>query len=384
MIRDAVSAQVTAALTTAAIKEMIRSIGLYVDRNAEILMTLDLSQRYSFADNDREVIYKAIGVPEAMMVEKIRESRTINKSNRNHNNPFYAACLIAMHFLVKKKMDVEAKTVMTYMSLMMYTSIHKGLYKYGANKQIMDYTIAGLDKSYRIRTMSSIFEFIKDNADVAFDTYKPRIATCDDSDITYVSDAIWTRLKGKLVKIANAYYVNHKEGRYLNADSENIGADPNTYREIDNNSYMVDRLATKVYVKLLNHQFDDRFIKYAITRSDTSYQKLKNLIDDIISTDSNNVCRKYIVAVIEYYLAMSGRGFDYISRGDFITYMKSAYASNTDKEQMIYIKNTLEEWLTEHMATAGRANYGKTSSLGYKKSLYMFFVFVINYEAKVS
>lgn len=384
MIRDAVSKQVAAAFTPAAIKELIRSIGIYVDRNAEILMTLDLSQRYSFGDADREVVYKAIGVPEAMMQEKIRESKTINKTNRNHNNPFYAACMIAMHHLTNMKMDKEARTVMLYMSLMMYTSIHKGLYKYGANREIMDYTLANLDKSYRIRTMSSLFEFIKDNSDVAYDTYRSRIVKCDDSDITYVSDAIWTRLKGKMVKIANAYYDNHKSGHYLNKDTDNIGDDPDTYRMIDNNSFMVDRLATKVYIALLNHQFDDRFIKYAITRSDTSYQKLKNLIDDIISTDSNNVCRGYIVAAIEYYILASGRGFDYIGRGDFITYMKSAYASNSELSQMAVMKTTLDTWLREHMMVSGRSNYGKTAMLGYKKALYMFFIFVINHEAKVS
>lgn len=383
MIRDAVSDQVTAAFTPAAIKEMLRAIGTYVDRNSEILMTLDLSQRYSFGDDDRAVIYNAIGVPEAQMIERIRESKTINKSNRNHSNPFYAACMIAMHHLIRKKMDTEGKVVMMYMSLMMYTSIHKGLYKYGANKQIIDYTIAHLDKSYRIRTMSSLFAFIKDNSDTAYDTYKTRIAKCDDADITYVSDAVWTRLKGKMVKIANAYYDNHKSGRYLNADTDNAGNDPDNYWQMDNNSFMVDRLATKVYVKLLNHQFDDRFIKYSITRSDTSYQKLKNLIDDIISTDTDNTCRRFIVLMIEYYLIASGRGIDYVARGDFITYMKSAYASNTELPQMGEMKTILDNWLQEHMQVSGRSNYGKTAKLGYKKSLYMFFVFVINYEAKI-
>ena len=79
---------------------------------------------------------------------------------------------------------------------------------------------------------------------------------------------------------------------------------------------------------------------------------------------------------------MAGQSFDYIARGDFIVYMKAAYASNTELPQMQLIKSTLDEWLANHMVSVGRTNYGKTAKLGYKKSLYMFFVFVINSTAK--
>ena len=382
MIRDAIEDKVTAALTPAAVKTLNSHIMAYIDRNSEILMSLDLTQRYSFGDYDREIVYQAIGVTEDLMNEKIRESKFINKSNRNNNNPFYASCVIAMSHLLKLKKEKEAKLVMVYMSLMMYTSIHKGLFKYGANKQIMDYTLANLENSYKIRGMSSLFAFITDNSDVAFETYQKRIAKCDDTDITYVTDALWTRLKGKMKKIASAYYKNHESGNYLNADRDVIN--DTEFREIDNNSFMVDRLANKVYLRLLNHQFDDRFLKYSITRSDVSYQKLKNLIDDIISDDENNSVRDYLISCIEYYITTSGKGFDYIGRGDFITYMKSAYASNTDMQQMVHMKSTLDIWLDEHMVVIGRSNYGKTARLGYKKALYMFFVFIINHEVKVS
>ena len=44
--------------------------------------------------------------------------------------------------------------VLTYMSLMMYTSMHKGFFEYEANKQVMDYTIAHLDNTFLIRQLS--------------------------------------------------------------------------------------------------------------------------------------------------------------------------------------------------------------------------------------
>lgn len=360
---------------------MRKSIAAYIDKNSDILLTLDLSQRISFSDYDRAVIYNAAGLNEEQVKVEISNSKYINKTNKIHTNPFYCSCILVMRELLQEKKPDAAQLVISYMSLMMYTSIHKGFFQYNANKNIMDYTIANLDNSYRIRQMKSLYAFIEDNAQVAFKTYQDRIKRADDADITWVVDALWVRIKGKIRKIANAYYDNHKSGRYLNADTTSY--EEGDYHMMDNNSYMIDRLANKTYIKLLNHQFDSRFIKYSITQADTSYNKLRNIIDDIISDDTDNEVKRVISSIIEYYLVQSGKPFEYIPRGDFIVYMKSAYGSNTDTEQMVFIKATLDRWLMENMYKYGKASYGKTAKQQYKKSLYMFFVFIINYEAKV-
>ena len=380
MIKD-VLGPIIAKSVPKSITNMRRSISGYIDKNSEILLALDLSQRISFSDYDRRVIYDGGGVTEDQVVREIKNSKYINKSNKIQSNPFYCTCILVMRELLAEKKDDSAQLVMCYMSLMMYTSIHKGFFQYNANKNIMDYTIANLDNSYRIRQMPSLYAFLEDNAKTAFNTYKDRIKKADDSDITWVVDALWVRIKGKIRKIANAYYDNHKSGKYLNVDSTSY--DEGDYHIMDNNSYMIERLANKAYIKLLNHQFDARFIKYSITQADTSYNKLRNIIDDIISDDEDNDVKKVISSLIEYYLMNSGKPYEYIPRGDFIAYMKSAYGSNTDNQQMVYIKATLERWLNENMYKYGKVAYGKTAKQQYKKSLYMFFVFIINYEAKV-
>ena len=262
---------------------------------------------------------------------------------------------------------------------MMYTSIHKGLFKYNANKEIMDYTLTHLNKNFLIRQMTSLFAFIEDNVNTIIDTYKSRILKADDSDLAYVTDATWVRTRSKLQKIAQQYYKNHREGNYLNADTDVYNDEE--FREIDNNSFVIDRLVNKTYTKLINHQFDNRLLKYSITQSDTSYQKLKNLIDDIVDDDTGEA-RKLISSIIEFYLMQSGKSADYIARGDFIVYMKTAYGTNTDIGQMSYIKSSIDKWLDANMYKYGRANFGKTARQSYRKSVYMFFVFLINMEAK--
>ena len=275
-----------------------------------------------------------------------------------------------------------ASMIVTYMSLMMWTSLHKGFFKYEANKQVMDYTIAHLNNTFSIRQFPSLFAFIQDNTNTVLDTYKSRIAKCEDSDMTWVIDALWTRLKGKMKKISVEFYKNHTSGRYLNSDEDNVDAD--NFHEIDNISFTIDRLTNKVYIKLLNRQYDKRFLKYSINSADTSYQKLLNLVEDIIDSDGDSkTLRPLISSMIEYYVQQSGKPIEYVAKGDFIVFMKTAYSSNTDAIQMGTIKRTIDTWLSENMMKYGKAKYGKTLQIQYRRCLYMFFVFMTNYEAKV-
>ena len=239
-----------------------------------------------------------------------------------------------------------------------------------------------MNNTFSIRECSSLLQFIQDNTTTVIDTYKERIKRCNDDDMTWVIDSTWTRLKGKIKKIASEFYDNHKAGNYLNSDTEEWTSD--TYRELDNQSFAIDRLTNKVYIKLTNRQYDRRFIKYSINRSDTSLSKLTHLIEDIIDQDgTDQTMRKLISAMIEFYLLQSGRPISYIAKGDFIAFMQTSFGSNTEVAQMKLIKSTIDKWLADNMYKYGNARYGNTVKLQYRRCIYMFFVFIINYEAKV-
>ena len=383
MLKDTFGPIIARSLTPAATKTLNKRIAEYVDRNSEILLSLDLSRRYSFADADRQVVYDAGGIDQEKLVAAIKDSKNICSSNKVQSNPFYIATMLVASNLLKKKDEKSTQMVLTYMSLMMYTSMHKGFFEYEANKQVMDYTIAHLDNTFLIRQFPSLFAFIQDNTMTALNTYKSRIIRCDDQDITWVIDSFWTRLKGKLKKIASEFYDNHKSGRYLNADTDSY--DQDSFREIDNASFAIDRLTNKVYIKLINRQYDKRFIKYAIQKADTSYQKLEHLIEDIIDGDGDDKAMHVLISsMIEFYLQQSGRPIAYVAKGDFIVFMQTAFSSNTEAEQMRIVKSTIDRWLAENMYKYGRATYGETVQIQYRRAIYMFFVYVINYYAKAT
>ena len=369
-------------ITPAATKKLTAAIAAYVDRNSDILMSLDMSRRFSFGDADRAVVYEAIGTTEEDVLEAVSRSKEIYQGNRIQSNPFYLMSALLTGYYITKNDVKTAGIVWTYTSLMMYVSIHKGLYKYDANQAVMDYTIAHLDNTFSIREFPSIFAFIQDNTKTVLETYKSRYSRCTDRDATWVIDANWTRLKGKMKKIAAKFYDNHKSGRYLNSDTDSF--DSEDYHQMDNVSFATDRLVNRVYIKLINHQYDKRFIKYSMSGSDTSYNKVLNLIDDIIDGDGDSgSMRKLIDEMIKFYLLQSGKPISYLGKGDFIVYMRTAFASNTAAKEMEFIKSTIDRWLKDNMYKYGRANYGKTVQIMYRRTIYMFFVFMINYEAKL-
>lgn len=362
--------------------QYIRGVSRYIDRNSNIFYTMDFSKRNSFSDSDRAVLYDAIGVDPNKAKASVAKVKCFTNIYRTTANVFYCMTILAMSALIRAKDEKTAILAANYMTLNMYTILNFSYFKYGANKNIMDFTIANLDNSYKVRNMSSLFEWINDNTETWYAKYKDRIIRCEDTDIKWVVDAIQDRINGKLRKIANAYYKNHESGNYLNYDSDSI--DQDDYHIMDNDSYAIDRLSTKVYLKLINHRFDSRFIKYAITRSDTSYTKLANLIDDVLTDDEDSEVRKVVSALIEYYVLSSKKPPDTIGKGEFVSYMKSAYASNTTIPQLEYVKKTIDKWLDENMYKYGRSKYANTAKLQYRKSFYMFLIFVINYEAKTN
>lgn len=385
MLKDTFRPLIAKNLTPSAMKTLEKEIVSYVDRNSEFLMVMELSRRFSFGDQDRDVLYRALGFTEDQLAGEVAKSKQIYSGNKIQSKPFYLATILAAGYFLdmkSKEGDKMANLVITYMSLNMWTSLHKGFFKYEANKQVMEYTLTHLNNTYSIRDFPSVFAFIQDNTATVLNAYADRIKRGTDQDLTWVIDSTWTRLKGKLKKISSEYYANHKAGNYLNSDTEEWTSD--TYRELDNQSFATDRLANKVYIKLTNRQYDRRFIKYSITRSDTSLSKLTHLIEDIIDQDGEDQSmRKLISAMIELYLLQSGRPIQYVAKGDFIAFMQTAFGSNTDAPQMKAIKDIIDQWLAQNMYKYGSARYGTTVKITYRRCIYMFFVFIINYEAKL-
>lgn len=388
------------------INRLKMGIGSFIDKYSYILYTFDFCSRWSFSENDKGVVYDAISITEPELERAIRASKDIPNASKIKSNPFYVACMLLVRGLLKRGDEQMSLLVMVYASMPMYLSAHYGRWHIIPNRNIMDYTIAHLDKGFGITKMRSLYEFIFDNAKTTFDTYRKWLYSDEvitavrvekkhstkkteqivnpgsDAEIARIIDQLFIRIKQKLTNIASEFYDNQKSGRYLNYDSESY--DPENYREVDNDSYAMDRLASKVYNKLINHQFKAQWLKMSITQTSVSLPKLTALFDDIIENDDDESLRKLILATIEYFCMVGGNPVDKVSTGTFVTTLLSGYTSASGAQQMTTIKSILDRWLEENSTRYGKARYGKTAAVAYKKSIFTTILYIINYEAKLS
>lgn len=353
----------------------------YIDRYSHVLYSVDFSEYTYFSDEDREMLYVNIGITEDELDESIKNSKDINTSFKVSSNSFYHACMLSIREAILKNYKDMPKMLGTYMSFMMYSSMLSNFLEHKPNKAIMDYTINNLDNNFKIKKLGSIFSLLEDNVETWIKTYTSQIKRGTDKDFVYVINALQTRIKGKIRKIMNEFYDNWEGGKYLNMDNGSYSEE--NYREVDNNSYMSARLADKVYLRMIQKSISTKILKYSITKSDTSFTKLKSIIEDIIKNDDKNELKNVIQSMIDYYVLTSGNGVDKISSGEFITYMMTAYASNSDSTQTKYIKDTIDTWLEESGSRYGMKRYGKTAMASYKKAIYMYLVYTINLNSKI-
>ena len=89
MLRERLGSTIDTNLTPKALSNITKGIGLFIDKNSGILMTLNLSDRYSFNDIDRRLLYDNIGVSEEQMIAEIQNAKDIPKVNQIKSNPFY-------------------------------------------------------------------------------------------------------------------------------------------------------------------------------------------------------------------------------------------------------------------------------------------------------
>lgn len=353
----------------------------YVDRNNKFLDTANIAYKPLFNDADRDVIYSAIQMDEDEIEVILKQSKTFDTDRKVSGNPFYVACVgVASHCLNRKKPAYDvAQLVLTYMSVMMYSSLHYKYVEFSANENAMAYTINHLDESFLLKKLGSIYRVIDDNTATCIATYQSSIKRGEDDDIQKFIAAVWTRLNAKIKNIFKKYYDTKNSGAYLNHDVEQMSEEG--YREVSNDTFAISQLSGKVYTNLISGKVNNNFIKLACLKSGISEGTARNVIEDIIKQDDEKM-RRFIDAIIEFFIYYNHNTIDMIGRGIFIDELASGYASNTASPQMARIKSTLDEWLEEHGSKYGRARYGKTAAAGYKKAIFMFFVFTINSYAK--
>ena len=107
-----------------------------------------------------------------------------------------------------------------------------------------------LSNKYKIKQLGNLYLALSDTAMVSDKTYEDKLLRGTDDDIRYYIQALNTRIRSFLRKIANEFYKNEREKNYMSDEYDD--PDPDHYKEVNSTAYTVDVIANAVSSKLMN------------------------------------------------------------------------------------------------------------------------------------
>lgn len=359
--------------------KLVRNISLYFDKNSEIIFDIGMAQRIFFLNTDKEAIYEASGLTQAEIKTAIKNSKYISNTWKILNEPLNtAAALLIRYFAINKKKELLEQTLLFY-SFYFYSSLHFKYLQYGANENIMAYTINNLNYKFKIKELGSLFEAVKAIVLKSHDTYEKDLIRGEDGDIAKYVSAIKVRLNDMVKNIKNEYTQNYNQKNYLNADKDNY--DEDNYHEADNTSYSVKRISDASLMRLMTYGPDMQLANLASQLSQVSQNEIRSVIMSLSNEDSDKILRLSEL-IIQLFLNEPGNRVEDVRTKKFLSHCLEIYKkSNTNDKIILEIKQILDYWLGKHSMKYRKTNREATLS-NFRRAIFLYFVLHIQTNAR--
>lgn len=345
----------------------------FIDRKSDTLFLAGPSKRLYFSDTERSRFYPLLGTTQSDII-RCKKLTPVKDGWYKLDSDFNILMALAISNFQRQNKMKEVQSACTMMALSMYASLHSKYFKYEPNENIMNYTINNLSNKFKIKQFGNLFKTIVYTVTSTHETYASEIADGSDENIRKYIIAVHTRLNGFLFKIAQEFYKNHKEGKYLNTEEDNY-SDENFYIA-DNNSLLINRTAENATFAMINKGLDVRLANIAANIGQISSSALRNAINSIIS-DCDDEIKDFITLILQLYLEGGENPPESIRSKRFINFCLEIYIkSNTNDASILKIKEILDRWLVKCSP-----NYNKTERIAtknnFRKSLFIYFILII-------
>lgn len=359
---------------------LMRYIQRYADKNSDILLSTDLSSRLIFSESDKKIVYTVTDISQSEVSSAIAKSTAIKSTWKIATNPFYILCVLIMRYFAINGMEKECDAVTVYMSYLIYTTSHKGSFKYKPNKQIMDYTINNLSNRYLLKQMGTIQGTLEHTVVTAMhNRFAKELSNGSDVDIKDILSALETRISSVIKYVASEFYKNHKSGNYMFHEDEDLSEE--NFHLSDNISFKISRIVSIVTSSIISEGFDQQTcIRRAINLNPgASAKKLEPMLRTIVEEDMQSISEMISDILTLFIYKGLSNSIEDVKTMKFISESLQIYKSNSQDEITLRIKDRLLHWIDITSEKYGRnfISRGKTSLDTYRRSIYTCFVFKI-------
>jgi hypothetical protein len=348
----------------------------YFDKNNEILFSSGLTKRLIFERDgvDEYIIYKTLNVNPNELKATIKKTGLIKPNWEILTNTFPYALTLMIRYYQINKMEKELKETLMYLTLAFYSSLHRKYFKYGANEDVMNYTINNLSNKFHIKKDGTLFKSLYLRSETCHNTYTEELVRGEDADIIKYIVSLRDRLNSFVKNISIAYYHNYDNKNYMRTEQDSN--EEENYYQTDNLSFQISRVVDKAMDYIITSGIHEKALNYAAKSCDVSRSATRSALASILKKKSSEV-RDFITKIIQVYLVSDGNTLDSMMGNKFyFECMKTYSKSNTNDPLVLSIKETLDKWLTETSP-----NYVKTERIAtksnFRRAIYSYFVFVI-------
>lgn len=356
--------------STKAKSELSKDIANYFDKNSDIINDSGISNRLFFLNSDKDSIFKASGLEPNQIKAVLKQTKYIGDTWKILNEPInIAAAMIIRYFSITK--DKLKEPFILYYSFYFYASLHYKYLPYGANEDIMAYTINNLSYKYKIKELGSLYEAVKAVVLKSHETYEKDLIRGEDADIAKYISAIKVRLNDVVKNIKNEYTINYNQKNYLNSEADDYSEE--NYHETDNTSYAIKRISDASLMKLMTYGPDMRIANMAAQISEVSRNEIRNVIMNLSNNDANDICRLSEL-ILQLFLFDSNNSVEEVSGKKFLGECLKIYKkSNTNDKTILEIKDILDKWLNKHSSKYRQTNREATLS-NFRRAIFVYFV----------
>jgi hypothetical protein len=356
----------------------------FFDRNSHILFSLNFTDRLIVFDADKAIFFEVLEMSEKE-IQTVLDESPFGKI-KWVLNPITVAILLCILYFDKKKMEKEVEIMEIFLTCYFYSLLHPKIFNFPPNPAIMEYTLTknpNVTGNFIFKKEGDLFNSFKHMSRISHENYiKDLEMKKTDKMVNDYVGSIRTRLNSLLKNIMNYFLEDHRAGHYFNREAD-INED-DKFRLADSTTLFISKLSGKTTTNIISYKFSRTLIE-KIASSDINLHPvtLVNILNTIIERYRHDVDR-FISSIIELYVIEGNNNATTINTSKFINECLYLYKSNSSKPRVVYLKNTLDQWIAEGSKLNGQRFIREATIYAYRKAIFTMFVYSINKESQPS
>lgn len=329
--------------------------------------------------SDVDKLFKSLDMTENEVLEILKKVGFWKENYRPKcaKEPYVEVLMCIIRYFLKNNdtKDAELATIYLCFSGKFYASLYSALWKFPANKQVMDYAInVMLTNKFDLKSEGNLFAAIKKLAVTWLKKYKSALVGKNtDDDIGKLIQQLRDRVKSFLGNIYTEYRKAVDNKAYLNYESDSLDAD--SFRITDNDAAVAARLTEGAVNILTTQAVSTQYCNIIADDRVKSYQ-IKDILEKIILGNKENIpqVRRVInIMICDFFAGNPGKS---VNSDEFIRYAIAA-KPNTKNPLIIEMKQTVLSWLEQDAVYRTRSKTLATANSYYSRVLFYFALIVV-------